>query len=218
VQEVVLRTRHARIAGVAGDDRADSGRAVARALLPRDLYPLGGDDDPMSAVGEVEAAQRGLNSGLCYFHLDEPAFGSVLYFQNLTALNDYFRATDTKPDGRSAANGPRSAICPPTPPQSGTPPTDPLPAGKPVTMSDAILVFHDGTACDEQDSAQPLPADARHGLSPDRGAADRPSRLGVARRRRCAISKRRPRRRSGTMATSISIPTPRPNIPMSWCR
>ena len=43
----------------------------------------------------MEAAQRGLNSGLCYFHIDEPAFGTVLYFPNLTALNSYFRATGT---------------------------------------------------------------------------------------------------------------------------
>ncbi|MDB5702993.1 MAG: hypothetical protein JWN66_109, partial [Sphingomonas bacterium] len=42
---------------------------------------------------------------------------------------------------------------PPTPPQSGTPPTNPLPANAPVTMSDAILVFHDEAASDEQDSA-----------------------------------------------------------------
>ena len=122
--------------------------------FPRDLYPLGDDDDPMRAVGEVEAAQRGLNSGLCYLHLDEPAFGSVLYFQNLTALNDYFIATDTKPDAAVGGEWPELGYRPPTPPQSGTPPTNPLPAGMPVTMSDAILVFHDGTACDEQDSAR----------------------------------------------------------------
>jgi hypothetical protein len=51
-------------------------------FLPRDLYPLGKGDDPLSGQGKVEAAQRGLNSGQIFFHLDEPAFGSVLYFQN----------------------------------------------------------------------------------------------------------------------------------------
>ena len=30
---------------------------------------------------------------------------------------------------------------------------DPLPAGQAVTISDAIVVFHDATACDERDSA-----------------------------------------------------------------
>lgn len=123
-------------------------------FFPRDLYPLGEGDDPLAADGRVEAAQRGLNSGLCYLHLDAPAFGSVLYFQNLTALNDYFIATDTKPDGAVGGQWPELGYLPPTPPQSGTPPTNPLPAGKAVTMSDAILVFHDDAACDEQDSAR----------------------------------------------------------------
>ncbi|MDB5687541.1 MAG: hypothetical protein JWR77_2130 [Rhizorhabdus sp.] len=122
-------------------------------FLPRDLYPLGLGDDPLRAEGQVEAAQRGLNSGLIYFHLDDPAFGSVLYFQNLTALNDYFAATKTTPDGAVGGEWPELGYLPPTPPQSGTPPVDPLPAGKTVTVSDAILVFHDSTACDEQDQA-----------------------------------------------------------------
>ncbi|MES2288481.1 MAG: hypothetical protein V4530_01990 [Pseudomonadota bacterium] len=123
-------------------------------FFPRDLYPLGAGDDPLRAQGRVEAAQRGMNSGLSFFHLDDPAFGSVLYFQNLTALNDYFKATKTKPDGAVGGEWPEIGYLPPTPPQSGTPPTDPLPAGVPVTMSDAILVFHDDAACDEQDSAR----------------------------------------------------------------
>jgi hypothetical protein len=120
-------------------------------FLPRDLYPLGENDDPLLARGQVEAAQRGLNSGLVYLHLDEPAFGSVLYFQNLSALNAYFIATKTTPDGAVGGVWPELGYLPPTPPQSGTPPTDALAAGKPVTVSDAVLVFHDEAACDEQD-------------------------------------------------------------------
>jgi hypothetical protein len=123
-------------------------------FLPRDLYPLGVDGTPLTAAGQVEAAQRGMNSGLCFFRLDEPPFGMVLYFQNLTAMNDYYRATRTKPDGAVGGEWPEIGYLPPTPPQSGTPPVDPLPAGKPVTLSDALLVFHDDTACDEQDSAK----------------------------------------------------------------
>jgi hypothetical protein len=122
-------------------------------FFPRDLYPLGYNDDPLAARGQVEAAQRGLNSGLTFFHVDEPPFGTVLYFQNLTALNAYFRATKTKPDGAVGGEWPEIGYLPPTSPQSGTPPTDPLPAGVPVTMSDTILVFHDDAACDERDLA-----------------------------------------------------------------
>jgi len=122
-------------------------------FLPRDLYPLGKGDDPTAATGRVEAAQRGLNAGISYFHLDEPAFGTVLYFQNLTAMNPYFRATRTRPDGAVGGEWPEIGYLPPTPPQSGTPPTDPLPAGEPVTLSDAILVFHDAAPGDEAESA-----------------------------------------------------------------
>lgn len=121
--------------------------------LPRDLYPLGCDDDPLLARGRVEAAQRGLNSGLIYFHLDEPAFGTVLYFQNLTALSDYFLATDTRPDGAVGGEWPELGYLPPTPPQNKTSPATSLPAWKTVTMSDAILVFHDAATCDKSESA-----------------------------------------------------------------
>lgn len=123
-------------------------------FLPRDLYPLDARDDPTGAVGNVEAGQRGVNSGLLYFHVDQPAFGSVLYFQNLTAINGYYRATRTKPDGAVGGEWPELGYLPPTPPQSGTPPTNPLPAGKPVTISDAILILRDQTPPDERDSAR----------------------------------------------------------------
>lgn len=123
-------------------------------FLPRDLYPLDNRDDPLAAAGHVEAGQRGMNSGLLYLHLDEPAFGSVLYFQNLTAMNGYYRATRTKPDGAVGGEWPELGYLPPTPPQSGTPPVDPLPAGIPVTISDAILILRDETPPDERDSAR----------------------------------------------------------------
>jgi hypothetical protein len=135
-------------------------------FLSRDLYPLDAHDDPLGASGTVEAAQRGLNSGLIYFHVDEPEFGTILYFQDMTSLNDYFRATRTKPDAAVGGEWPELGYLPPTPPQSGTPPTDPLPADKPVILSDARLVFHEGVACDEQDMAlrfvQMLGAAYRH--------------------------------------------------------
>ena len=154
VQTVVLRSDDASLALLRVTTTLTPTVPLLIPYFPRDLYPLGEGDDPLTAVGGVEAAQRGLNGGLCYFHLDEPAFGSVLYFQNLTALKDYFAATDTKPDGAVGGEWPELGYLPPTPPQSGTPPTNPLPAGKPTTMSDAILVFHDDAACDEQDSSR----------------------------------------------------------------
>ena len=110
-------------------------------FMPRDVYPLDENDDPMGAKGNVEAIQRGLNSGLVFFHVDEPYFGNVLYFQNLTALNDYFRATKTKPDRAVGGQWPELGYLLPAPVQSVNPPTDALKAGVKVALSDAILVF-----------------------------------------------------------------------------
>lgn len=113
-------------------------------FMPRDVYPLDESDDPMGAKGNVEATQRGLNSGVLFFRIDEPDFGNVLYFQNLTALNEYFRATGTKPDRAIGGVWPELGYLLPTPAQSVSPPTDALKAGVEVTLSDAILVFrHD---------------------------------------------------------------------------
>lgn len=123
-------------------------------FMPRDLYPLDLNDDPTGAQGRVVAAQRGLNAGLLYFRIDEPAFGNVLYFQNLTAMNPYYQATRTKPDGAVGGVWPELGYLIPTPPQSGTPPTDPLPAGEEFVLSDAILVFRREAPPHERESAR----------------------------------------------------------------
>ena len=154
VQKVVLRSDRDALETLRVTTVLTPSQPLLIPFSPRDVYPLGTGDDPLLAEGRVEAAQRGLNSGISYFHLDTPAFGSVLYFQNLTALNEYFTATRTKPDGAVGGEWPEIGFLLPTPLQSETPPTDPLPPGVPVTISDAILVFHDDAACDEQDSAR----------------------------------------------------------------
>lgn len=123
-------------------------------FMPRDLYPLDDRDDPTRARGVLEAGQRGLNAGLLYFRIEEPAFGNVLYFQNLTAMNDYYRATRTKPDGAVGGEWPELGWLLPTPPQSGTPPTRYLAAGEQVTLSDAILVFRHEAPPHERESAR----------------------------------------------------------------
>lgn len=122
-------------------------------FMPRDLYPLDNNDDPLHAEGNVEAGQRGLNSGLLYFHANKPRFGSVLYFQNLTSMNDYYRATKTKPDGAVGGVWPELGYLIPTPAQSGTPPTDALEAGVEITLSDPILVFCRDVPQHERESA-----------------------------------------------------------------
>ena len=118
-------------------------------FYPRDLYPLGADDDPTTARGTVEAAQRGLNSGVCYLRMTEPEFGSLLYFQNFTSLNARFRVTNTTPDGAVGGQWPELGYLPPTPPQSPQPPLDPQPSGESITVYDALVAIHDDCAGDE---------------------------------------------------------------------
>ena len=122
--------------------------------MPRDLYPLDSDNDPLGAKGKVEAAQRGLNGGVLYFRIEEPAFGNVLYFQNLTAMNDYYRATGTKPDGAVGGEWPELGYLLPTPPQGRALPEYALAAGNEVVLSDAILVFRQDAPPHERESAR----------------------------------------------------------------
>ncbi|MBC7285578.1 hypothetical protein [Hoeflea sp.] len=123
-------------------------------FVPRDLYVLGKDDDPTKAQGNVEAAQRGVNGGLVYFRFSEPDFGSVLYFQNLTALNDYFRASRTKPDGVVGGHWPELGLQLPTPQTQEVQEQRELKAGEELVLSDAIVVFRDWAGDNEQEMAR----------------------------------------------------------------
>ena len=121
--------------------------------IPRDLYPLGAGNDPRAADGCVEAAQRGPNCGICFLRMTEPAFGSLLYFQNLTALNDYCETTGTSPDGTVGGEWPELGYLPPT----STAPAKPemtLPEGRAIVLTDALLVFHHDHCADEQNGAK----------------------------------------------------------------
>jgi hypothetical protein len=60
---------------------------------PRDLYPIDNELDPTYVIGDVHAAQRGLNIGVVFLTMSQPKFGSLLYYQNYTSLNDYFEIT-----------------------------------------------------------------------------------------------------------------------------
>lgn len=128
--------------------------ATSLPFVPRDLFVLGAGDEPLNADGKVEAAQRGLNSGLVYFQLERPAFGNILYFQNLTSLNDYFRMTETKPEDAVGGIWPELGFLLPTPPQRGTPEPKLLPADREIVVSDAIIVLRPDLPSDERDSAR----------------------------------------------------------------
>lgn len=110
---------------------------------PQDLYPLGPDDDPMTAKGRVEAAQRGFNAPVVFLNRAEDGLGSLLYFQNLASLNPYFRVTATRPDGVVGGRWPQLGYQPPTAPLFDGADDHPLPAGHAITISDAYLAFGD---------------------------------------------------------------------------
>jgi hypothetical protein len=121
-------------------------------FMPRDLYML--DDDGLpGGQGNVEAAQRGLNSGLCFVRLVQPGPATLLYWQDLTALNPYFAATGTKPDGVVGGEWPELGFRLPT---AATPQVEypkPLPAGRTTTISRAFVALHDGEAREEGELA-----------------------------------------------------------------
>lgn len=131
-------------------------KPAADLLIPfwsRDIYPLDANDRPTKAKGRVEAAQRGLNVGLCYFCVEEPAFGSVLYLQDLTSLNDYFAVTKTKPDGVVGGEWPELGYQPPSAPMGNSPPVEPLKAGVDTVISDALIAFRPSCERSELKSA-----------------------------------------------------------------
>lgn len=121
---------------------------------PRDLFVLDNKDSPLGAHGQVEAAQRGVNGGICYFCFSEPNFGNVLYAQNFSVLNDFFRQTGTKPDGVVGGEWPELGYQPPTGPMANNPPIKPLKQGREVVVSDALLTFSKDCTQNEINSAR----------------------------------------------------------------
>ena len=102
--------------------------------LPRDLYVLDDAFNPMTTEGTVHITQNGPASALAYFSCQKPWSGTVFYFQNLTALNDYFEATKTEPDNIVGARWPEIGVRLPSSDQ-------PLPTEKDIVLSDAFLTL-----------------------------------------------------------------------------
>lgn len=127
--EVAMFTLHATFRPV---------RALHIPFFPRDLVVVGPDARHNTPKGRIEARQRRLDTGLCYFQLGEPNLGKVLYLQDLTHLNDYFRATGTKPENAVGGEWPEVGYLAPTDPKN---PESAIPAGRETVLSHAYLVF-----------------------------------------------------------------------------
>ena len=120
---------------------------------PRDLYPVDAKGDPAGVEAEVLAAQRGLNAGVLYLAMKAPVASSALYFQNFSALGDYFRLTKTKPDGVVGGFTPELGYQPPTSATENNAPRGQLPAGRAVTIADAVIALDGEPPKDERASA-----------------------------------------------------------------
>lgn len=112
---------------------------------PRDIIPLGKTGD---AAGEVHVRQAGARSGLVYFSITKPKSGSVLYLQNLTALNDYCKQTETSLADTVGGQWPELGF--ELPPAK----EKPLAAGKSITISDAFIICSADTMKNEFDMAK----------------------------------------------------------------
>ncbi len=111
---------------------------------PRDMVISGSDETDKEPEGTIYVNQMGTRSGLQYFSLDEPEAGAVLYFQNLTALNHYARATETSLGDTVGGTWPELGFA--------LPPTikgKPIPANKEIILSDAFLAFTQENPGDE---------------------------------------------------------------------
>lgn len=114
--------------------------------FPRDVYLLNEDSDPTSTEGMVYVTQSGPTAGLTYLSVTKPIEGTLLYFQNLTALNDYCQQTHTDPSGTVDAQWPEVGFSLPAAEQ-------PLRANKEVVISDAFLYLNEGVPGSEFEAA-----------------------------------------------------------------
>lgn len=122
-------------------------RALQLANYPRDLYALGDDGTPLTARGTVHTAQRGPRTGIVFATLTEPAGGTFLYWQNLSALNEYAQATHTTPAGRVGGAWPEMGYSPAHDDEH------PLPAANEVVISDVFFAYNRGVPAGDGDAA-----------------------------------------------------------------
>ena len=114
---------------------------------PRDIYPLGRGDDPRDARGTAHAGQPNSGAAVLFWTGTAPASGTMLYLQNLTALNPLLAALEAKPSGLVGGQWPQLGYAPP-------PSETPLKAGVEVTVSDALVVFSPQVPADERQAAR----------------------------------------------------------------
>lgn len=115
---------------------------------PRDVIPLGKEEDLTDSEGVIYTKQVGPRSGLIYFSLTRPKGGSVLYFQNLTALNDYCNQTETSLSDVVGGEWPELGLALPATTEKT------LEADKEIVISDVYMIFSRQVPEDDLDMAR----------------------------------------------------------------
>ncbi|QHS56874.1 hypothetical protein GWR56_15465 [Mucilaginibacter sp. 14171R-50] len=114
---------------------------------PKDVLMLGNKGTQVPA-GDVHIRQRGIRTGVVYAAFKQPAEGSLLYFQNLTALNDYCQLTETSVSETVGGEWPEFGFSLPLTKEK------PMPAGKKLTIADAFVSFSTDTPKDQFEIAR----------------------------------------------------------------
>lgn len=109
--------------------------------FPPDLYLLDDDNEP-APEGLVFSTQDGPTAGIAFLSVSQPVAGTILYFQNLTALNDYCQMTQTDPSGTVSVRWPEAGFTLPVSDKR-------LNAGKEVVLSDAFMYLKATVPSDE---------------------------------------------------------------------
>jgi len=112
-------------------------------FFPRDVIPLGDPENLIRPEGVIYTKQVGPRSGMVYFSLSNPQAGTVLYFQNLTALNDYAEQTKTSLAEVVGGNWPELGLSLPAATE------EPLEPGSEVVISDAFIMLNASTPKDD---------------------------------------------------------------------
>lgn len=121
-------------------------QAFSVQAFPRDLYLFDNDFDSKTTEGPVYVTQSGPTAGLAYLSVAKPAQASLFYFQNFTALNDYFQATQTEPSDTVTVQWPEIGFALPSA-------EHPLEAGKAYVLSDAFICLSDSVPQSEFEAA-----------------------------------------------------------------
>ncbi|WGQ10673.1 hypothetical protein QG516_03260 [Pedobacter gandavensis] len=101
---------------------------------PRDILFTGAKGNAEQTQGKIHASQFGTRTGFLYLTETKPKSATILYIQNLTALNDYCQQTETSLGDSVGGAWPELGFSLPVS-------RKPLHAGKEITLCDAFVAF-----------------------------------------------------------------------------